>query len=180
MNKDIESIIVTSEEIAEICKRLGQRITNDYKGKEIVLIGLLNGSVPFMASLMMEIDLPIQTEYMQASSYHGGTSSSMLVQIKKDLDYNISGKDVLIVEDIVDTGATLQAIIELLNNRGAKSVEIACLLDKPTGRKVQGINPKYIGTEVGNQFVVGFGLDYDERYRNLKYVGILKQEVYKK
>lgn len=178
MENDIKRIIFTNEEIMEACSVMAKNITNDYKDtSDLVLIGLLKGSVPFMGDLMKCIDLKLTVEYMDVSSYHGTMSSSGEVKIIKDLDTPISGKDVLIVEDIIDTGRTLKTVIKLLEDRGANSVKVVTLVDKPTGRVVD-LEPDYVGLSVGNEFIVGYGLDYNELYRNLDYIGVLKEEVY--
>jgi hypoxanthine phosphoribosyltransferase len=178
MHKDIARILVSETEIDQICTMMGERIKNDYFDKKPLVIGLLKGCVPFMSDLAKKMDFMFEMDYMSVSSYHGGIASSGDVKIKKDLDVSVSGRDVLIVEDIVDTANTIVTIVELLKHRGAKSVEIATLLDKPEGR-VRPYTPKYIGVSIPKEFVVGYGLDYDEFYRNLPYVGILKPEVYK-
>lgn len=178
MHKDIKKVIFESDEILSTCERLGKEITNDYKDcDDLVLIGLLKGSVPFIGDLMKKIDVNLTVEYMDVSSYHGTTQSSGEVKIIKDLDTPINGKDVLIVEDIIDTGRTLKTVIALLEQRGANSVKVVTLVDKPVGRVVE-LESDYVGLEVGNEFIVGYGLDYNELYRNLEYIGILKEEVY--
>jgi hypoxanthine phosphoribosyltransferase/bifunctional protein TilS/HprT len=179
LEHDIERIMVSETQIHEICTRLGQRITQDYAGKKPLIIGLLKGCMPFMAELIKHIDLYCEIELMGVSSYRGGISSSSDIKITKDLEVSVEKRDVLIAEDIVDTGKTLDVITKLLYHRGASTVEVVTLLDKPEGRVVPFV-PKYIGTVIPKAFVVGFGLDYDEMYRNLPYVGILKPEVYKK
>lgn len=177
MHNDIQNILVSEFEIQEICKSMGKQITEDYRGKSPLLIGLLKGCVPFMADLSRSIDLKFELAYMSVSSYHGGIASSGDVKIKMDLDISVKDRDVLIVEDIVDTANTIVTILELLKHRGARSVKIATLLDKPAGR-VREYQPDYVGRVIPKAFVVGYGLDYDEFYRNLPYVGILKPEVY--
>jgi hypoxanthine phosphoribosyltransferase len=177
MHKDIAEILVSEQEIKQICKTLGQQITKDYLGKRPILVGLLKGCIPFMSDLAREIDLYVDMEFMAVSSYHGGIASSGDVKIRKDLDIPISGRDVIIVEDIVDTANTIVTIMNLFKHRGAKSVNIVTLLDKPAGR-LHTFVPKYIGKTIPKAFVVGYGLDYEEVYRNLPYVGILKPEVY--
>jgi len=179
LEKDILKVLVSEKQIDDICKRLGKQITFDYADKKPVIVGLLKGCMPFMASLIKEIDLYCEIELMGVSSYHGGISSSSDVKITKDLEISVSGRHILITEDIVDTGKTLDVISKLLLHRGAASVEVVTLLDKPAGRTVP-FAPKYIGVTIPKEFVVGFGLDYDEYYRNLPYVGVLKPEVYKK
>jgi hypoxanthine phosphoribosyltransferase len=178
MHKDIAEILVSEQDIDAICKDLGAKITNDYAGTRPVLVGLLKGCVPFMSDLAKHIDLYVDIDYMSVSSYHGGISSSGDVKIKKDLDIPVSGRDILIVEDIVDTANTIVTIMKLFEHRGAKSVKICTLLDKPGGRQHHFI-PDYIGKTIPKAFVVGYGLDYDELYRNLPYVGILKPEIYR-
>ncbi|MBI9010404.1 MAG: hypoxanthine phosphoribosyltransferase [Tenericutes bacterium] len=179
LEKDIKKVLVSEEEIKIISARLGKQITEDYKGKKPLVIGLLKGCMPFMTELMKHIDLYMEIELMGVQSYHGGTASTGDVKITRDLDIPVKGRDVLIAEDIVDTAKTISVISKLLKYRGAKSVEVVTLLDKPAGRVVE-FNPKYVGTIIPKEFVVGFGLDYDEMYRNLPYVGVLKEEVYKK
>lgn len=179
MHNDIERIIFSEQEIGEAVCKLGKQITEDYANREneLVLLGLLKGSVPFIGDLMKQIELYLSVEFMDVSSYHGTTQSSGEVKIIKDLDTPIANKDVLIVEDIVDTGKTLKTVIALLEQRGAASVRVVTLVDKPSGRKVE-LEADYAGLIVGNEFIVGYGLDYDEKYRNLNYIGILKEEVY--
>lgn len=179
LEKDIKKVLVSEEEIKKICVRLGKQLTEDYQGKTPVVIGLLKGCMPFMGELIKHIDLYMEIELMGVKSYHGGITSTGDVKITKDLDKSIEGRHVIIAEDIVDTAKTLSVITELLKHRGAASVEVCTLLDKPAGRKVE-FTPKYVGTDVPNEFVVGYGLDYDELYRNLPYVGVLKEEVYTK
>ncbi len=179
MHQDIEEILVSEAEISEICITLGKQIAIDYQDKKPLLVGLLNGCVPFMSHLVKRIEIPLEMQFMAVSSYHGGIKSSGDVKIKYDLEHSVSGRDVLIVEDIVDTGATLKTITELFKHRGAKSIKVVTLLDKPSGRKVEFI-PDYIGKTIPKKFVVGFGLDYNEFYRNLPYVGVLKPSVYSK
>ncbi len=179
LDKDIKKVLVSETEIQGICKRLGAEITKDYSGKKPLMIGLLKGCMPFMTELMKNIDLYMEIELMGVQSYHGGTASTGDVKITRDLDIPVKGRDILIAEDIVDTAKTINVITKLLKYRGANSVEVVTLLDKPAGRVVD-FEPKYIGTTIPKEFVVGFGLDYDEMYRNLPYVGVLKEEVYTK
>lgn len=179
MHHDIADILVSEKQIDQICETLGQQITKDYKDKQPLLVGLLKGCVPFLSDLSKKIELPVEIAYMSVSSYHGGISSSGDVKIKMDLDFPLTGRNVLIVEDIVDTGKTLDTIVKLFKHRGASSVKVVTLLDKPEGRVVPFI-PDYIGQTIPKAFVVGYGLDYNEFYRNLPYVGILKPEVYSK
>lgn len=177
MNKDIKEMLISHDEIIARCKEIAEEINRDYEGKKPILLGILKGSIPFMAELLKGISIYAQTEYMVISTYHGGTTSSGEVQILKDLDVSVLNRDIIIIEDIIDSGITLQAVISLLMHRGARSVEVATMLSKKVARLVD-IKPKYIGFEVENKFVVGFGLDYDELYRNLPYIGVLKEEVY--
>lgn len=179
LDKDIKKILVSEEAIVSKSKELGQLLTEDYGDKTPLLVGILKGSIPFMAELMKHIDTHIETDYMIVSSYHGGTESSGTVKIIKDLDSSVAGRHIIFVEDIIDTGRTLKELKELFALRQAASIKIVTLLDKPEGRVVD-IKPDYTGFTIPNEFVVGFGLDYDERYRNLPYVGVLKEEVYTK
>ncbi|HFI2447483.1 TPA: hypoxanthine phosphoribosyltransferase [Streptococcus suis] len=179
LDKDIKKILVSEEEIVAKCKELGQILANDYADKNPILVGILKGSIPFMAELMKHIDAHIETDYMVVSSYHGGTESSGTVKIIKDLDNSVAGRHIIFVEDIIDTGRTLKELKELFAFRQAASIKIATLLDKPEGRVVE-IEPDYTCFTIPNEFVVGFGLDYNENYRNLPYVGVLKEEVYTK
>lgn len=179
MHRDIAEILVSEKDIDTICQRLGAKITSDYQHQHPLLVGLLKGCVPFLSDLAKKIDLPVEIAYMSVSSYHGGISSSGDVKIKMDLDFPLTGRNVLIVEDIVDTGKTLDTIVKLFKHRGAASVKVVTLLDKPEGRVVP-FEPDYIGETIPKAFVVGYGLDYDEQYRNLPYVGILKPKVYSK
>lgn len=179
MHSDIKEILISKEQIEKKAIELGQQLNADYGGKQPILLGLLKGSIPFMGDLMKVMDIPAQIEFMDVSSYHGGVASSGQVKILKDLDVPVEGRHVLVVEDIVDTGFTLKKIIELLKHRGAASVEVVTMLDKPEGRVVE-MQAKYVGFTIPKAFVVGYGLDYDEFYRNLPYVGILKEQVYMK
>lgn len=178
LDNDIEKVLVSAEEIKEIAEKMGKQLSDDYRGQFPLVIGLLKGCVPFMGMLVTEMDIHVELAFMDVSSYHGGIESSGDVKISKDLDISVSGRDIIIAEDIVDTGRTIKVIIELLKYRGAKSVKIATLLDKPAGRVVE-LSPEYVGKVIPKEFVVGFGLDFNEKYRNLPYVGVLKQSVYK-
>ncbi|HGA1470047.1 TPA: hypoxanthine phosphoribosyltransferase [Streptococcus suis] len=179
LDKDIKKILVSEEEIVAKCKELGQILATDYADKNPILVGILKGSIPFMAELMKHIYAHVETDYMVVSSYHGGTESCGTVKIIKDLDNSVAGRYIIFVEDIIDTGRTLKELKELFALRQAASIKIATLLDKPEGRVVE-IEPDYTCFTIPNEFVVGFGLDYDENYRNLPYVGVLKEEVYTK
>lgn len=176
MHSDIKEILISKQQIEEKALELGKQLNEAYAEKKPILLGLLKGSIPFMGDLMKVLDIPAQIEFMDVSSYHGATSSGQ-VKILKDLDTSVEGRHVLIVEDIVDTGFTLTKVIELLKHRGAASVEVVTMLDKPEGRVVK-MDAKYVGFTIPKAFVVGYGLDYDELYRNLPYVGILDERVY--
>ena len=177
MNRDIQSVLYSEQQIAQTVQRLGSQISADYDGKNLLLVSVLKGAVVFMTDLMRTITIPCVIDFMATSSYGAGTKSSGVVRILKDLDINLAGYDVLIVEDILDSGRTLQYIVELLRGRHPNSVRICTLFDKPEGRQVP-IYADYVGLPVPNAFIVGYGLDYNERYRNLPYIGILKPEVY--
>ncbi len=179
LSKDIERVLVSTEEINEIAKRLGKQITEEYNDKFPIVVGLLKGCMPFMGKLITEIDCHIELGFMDVSSYHGGIESSGDIKIKKDLDIPVQDRHVILAEDIVDTGRTIKVVMDLLKYRGAASVSVVTLLDKPEGRTVT-LDPEYIGVTIPKEFVVGYGLDYEEKYRNLPYVGILKKEVYSK
>ena len=179
MNDFIEEVLLSNEEIVRIAKELGKQISKDYEGKKPLLVGLLKGSVPFMAELMKHIDIEMEIDFMKASSYVG-TQSSGTVVISKDTAVSVEGRHVVIIEDIVDSGLTITEVRKVLLARGALSVTVATLLDKPEGRTVKNLVPEYVGAEIPAKFVVGFGLDYDELYRNLPYVGVLKRSVYEK
>ena len=179
LEQDIKKVLVSHEEIVTAAKKLGQQLTADYQGKKPIFVGILKGSVPFMAELIKHVDTDIELDFMLVSSYHGGTTSSGVINIIKDIDKDITGRDILFVEDIIDTGQTLKNLCNLFKERNAASVKIATLLDKPEGRIVD-IEADYTCFTIPNEFVVGYGLDYDEYYRNLPYVGVLKEEVYTK
>lgn len=166
-------VLITEEQIKTRVKELGQEITEVYRGKNLCVVGILKGSVVFLADLIREIKLPLQIDFMAVSSYGKSTHSSGVVRILKDLDSDIGGKDLLIVEDIVDTGLTLSYLVENLLSREPASLRICTFLDKPSRRKSQ-INPDYNGYEIPDEFVVGYGLDFDEQYRNLPYIGVLE------
>lgn len=178
MENFIKEVLVTEEDISKRIKELGQVITEDYKDKDLVVIGILKGAVIFMSELVQHIELPIIMDFMAVSSYGKSTISTGEVRIIKDLDFSVEEKDILIVEDIIDTGLTLNYLTEILKKRGASSVKICTLLDKPERRSVE-VKVDYLGFEIPDEFVVGYGLDYAEQYRNLPYVGALKEEVYK-
>lgn len=177
LNNDISKVLVSEEELKKINQRLGAQITEDFKDKNLLVVGILKGSIYFMTDLTRYIDLPLKIDFLAVSSYGSGTKSSGAVKIEKDIDINLEGCDILIVEDILDSGRTLNYVCELLRSRGPKSISIATLLDKPE-RRVVDLTPDYVGCDVPNEFVVGYGLDYDQKYRNLSYIGALKREIY--
>lgn len=180
LDRDIDHILVTEEQLKAKVHELGAQITRDYAGRDLLLVSILKGSVVFMADLMRAIQMPCGIDFMVVSSYGGAnTTSTGLVKIVKDLDQDLSGKDLLIVEDILDTGITLSHLVPMLKLRNPASVRLCTILSKPSRRKAD-IEPDYLGFEVPDEFVVGYGLDYDEKYRNLPYVGVLKPEVYSK
>ena len=180
MHQDIDHILVSEEQLQAKVAELGARISADYEGRDLLLVSILKGAVVFMADLMRAVTIPCGIDFMVVSSYGGAnTSSTGLVKIIKDLDQDLSGKDVLIVEDILDTGITLSHLMPMLQMRRPRSLRLCTILSKPSRRKAD-IEPDYCGVEVPDEFVVGYGLDYDEKYRNLPYVGVLKPEVYSK
>ena len=173
---DIKEVLYSEEEIRAKVKELGERITEDYKGKKLFLLGILKGCVPFMADIMRSIDLELEYDFMDVSSYQG-TRSMGEVRILKDISTSIVDKDILIVEDIIDTGVTLSYLTKILKSRGARSIEIVTMLSKPSRRKVE-LPVKYNGYEIDDHFVIGYGMDYNERFRGLPYIGILDESVY--
>ena len=178
MHDDIQTILVTEEQLQAKVAQLGARISQDYAGKDLLLVSILKGAVVFMADLMRAVTIPCSIDFMVVSSYGGtNTESTGLVKIVKDLDADLSGREVLIVEDVLDTGVTLSNLVPMLRMRHPNSVKICAILDKPARRKTS-ITADYRGFEVPDAFVVGYGLDYDEKYRNLPFVGVLKPEVY--
>ena len=177
MNDDILRVLYSEEELEAKCAELGAQISKDYEGKNLLLVSVLKGAVVFMTDLMRHITVPCAIDFMVVSSYGSGVKTSGVVKIVKDLDTDLTGKDLLIVEDILDTGMTLSYLKQLLQDRNPSSIRIATLLDKPERRRA-AIRADYIGYQVPDEFVVGYGLDYDEKYRNLPYVGILKPSVY--
>lgn len=176
MHNDVKKILISQDQIVERSKELAEKLNEEFKGERLVLVALLNGSVPFLAELMKHIKLDVEIDFMDISSYRGGTTSGE-VRILKDLTRPIIDKNVIIVEDIVDTGKTLKIVKNILENRGPKKIKIMTLLDKPEGRVVE-MEVDYVGFTIPNEFVIGFGLDYDELYRNLPYIGILREERY--
>ncbi|USK61873.1 hypoxanthine phosphoribosyltransferase [Peribacillus asahii] len=177
MKNDIEKVLITEEELQSKIKELAVQLENDYEDKFPLAVGVLKGALPFMSDLLKRMDTHLEMDFMDVSSYGNSTVSSGEVKIVKDLNASVEGRDVLIIEDIIDSGLTLSYLAELFRYRKAKSVRIVTLLDKPTGRKVD-IKPDYAGFIVPDAFVVGYGLDYAERYRNLPYIGVLKPEIY--
>ena len=177
MLNDVESVLLSVEELAKRIEEIGAEITADYAGKEILMIGVLRGAVVFMADLARAIKVPVAIDFMAVSSYGAGTSSSGVVRILKDLDVSIEGKHVLVVEDIIDSGLTLNYLLDNLKSRKPASLKLCTLLNKPERRKVK-VNIDYNGFNVPDYFVVGYGLDYAEKYRNLPFIGVLKPAVY--
>lgn len=180
MLNDIEKVLLSEDELKKIVEDLGAKITEDYKGKKLVVVSVLKGSVVFMADLMRAIKIPCSIDFMAVSSYGSGTKTSGVVKIIKDLDSEVvCGSDLLIVEDILDSGVTLEYLMKVLSARNPNSIRICTLLDKPERRRAN-IKADYSGAQIPDAFVVGYGLDYDEKYRNLPFVGILKPAVYEK
>ena len=179
MHKDIEKILYTEEELARRVKELGAQIAADYAGRQPMLISVLRGSYIFMADLTRAIDLDVTVDFMAVSSYGAGTVSSGQVEIKKDLSDSIEGRDLIIVEDILDSGNTLYYLMDVLRARKPASIRICALMDKPE-RRTKPISADYVGFTIPDAFIVGYGLDYAERYRNLPYVGVLRPSVYDK
>lgn len=180
MINDIEKVLLSEEDLKAIVERLGKEISNDYKDKKLVLVSVLKGSVMFMADLMRAITIPCVIDFMSVSSYGAGTQTSGVVKIIKDLDAEVvNGADLLIVEDILDSGVTLEYLMKILSVRNPNSIKICTLLDKPERRKAN-VFADYAGAQIPDAFVVGYGLDYDEKYRNLPFVGALKPAVYEK
>jgi hypoxanthine phosphoribosyltransferase len=177
VHDDLTEILITEEQIRSRIAELSRTVEADYAGKDVLLIGVLKGAVMVMADLSRELRIPVTMDWMAVSSYGSGTASSGVVRILKDLDTDLSGKTVLIVEDIIDSGLTLSWLLSNLRSRGPESIEIFTLLRKPEAARVD-IDVKYVGFDIPNQFVVGYGLDYAERYRNLRGVGILAPAVY--
>lgn len=177
MMQDIERILVSEEEIHARVKEVGAQLSADYAGKKPIFVGVLKGVVPFFAEMMRAVQIPCQMDFMSVTSFEGGTESTGKLTFRKDIDHNIEGRHVVILEDILDSGSTLKYIKELFLKRNPASVKICTLLDKPSGRKVE-IEPDYACFTIPGAFVVGFGLDYEDYYRNLPFVGVLKPSVY--
>lgn len=178
MLDDIKDVLFSEEQMHEMIKRMGEEITRDYAGKNLLLVSILKGSVIVMADLMREIKAHAEIDFMAVSSYGSDTKTSGTVRIIKDLDRDIAGYDVLIVEDILDSGKTLSYLMEILSARNPNSIKICTLFDKPHRREVKDIAADYVGGTVPDEFIVGYGLDYNQKYRNLPFVGILKERVY--
>ena len=179
MKDDIQKVLITEEEIQAKVKELGGLLTKEYEGRFPLAVGVLKGAMPFMADLLKHIDTYLEMDFMDVSSYGNATVSSGEVKIVKDLNTSVEGRDILIIEDIIDSGLTLSYLVDLFRYRKANSIKIVTLLDKPSGRKAD-IQADYTGFTVPDEFVVGYGLDYAEKYRNLTFIGVLKPEVYQK
>lgn len=177
MKDDISEILYSERQLAEMVERIGRQVSRDYEGKNLMLVSVLKGSLIFMADLMRAITVPCSIDFLSVSSYGSGTTTSGEVRILKDLDASLEGKDVLVVEDILDSGVTLSFLLGNLSARRPASIRLCTLLDKPERRRVD-IRPDYVGAQVPDKFIVGYGLDYAERYRNLPYIGVLKPEIY--
>jgi len=177
LHPDIKEVLYSEEEISAVVKDLGAQLTKEYEGKNPLVIGVLKGAVMFMTDLSRAMDCDLELDFMDVSSYGAGMESSGDVKILKDLDTTVDGRDLLIVEDIIDTGRTLSYLIEIFKYRKAKSIKVVTLMDKKE-RRVVDLEADYIGINVPNEFVVGYGLDFNEKYRNLPYIGVLKTEVY--
>lgn len=179
MKDDIAKILITEEQIQEKCREFGAKLTEEYRGRFPLVVGVLKGAMPFMSDLLKHIDTYVEMDFLDVSSYGKGIVSSGEVKIVKDLDTSVEGRDIILVEDIIDSGLTLSYLVKLFHYRKAKSVKVVTLLNKPEGRKVDLV-PDMVGFNVPNEFVVGYGLDYAERYRNLPYIGVLKPEIYER
>ncbi|HEX3015534.1 MAG TPA: hypoxanthine phosphoribosyltransferase [Desulfobacteria bacterium] len=177
MESAIDRVLFTAEELEAKVTELGEQISKDYQGQQLLVVGILKGAIIFMSDLVRKIKTPLTLDFMAVSSYGASTESSGVVRIMKDLERSIDNYHILIVEDIVDTGLTLKYLLENLRTRGPKSVKVCTLLDKPGRRKVD-VHPDYNGFSIPDEFVVGYGLDYDEQFRHLPYIGILKPEIY--
>ncbi len=177
LSSDFTEVVATEAQLTEALDRIAEQVRADYEGKELLLVGVLKGAVMVMADLSRRLDPAVEMDWMAVSSYGSGTKSSGVVRILKDLDADLTGRHVLIVEDIIDTGITLSWLLANLRSRGAASVEVAAMLRKPDASKVS-VDVKYVGIDIPNKFVVGYGLDYAERYRTLPYVAVLAPHVY--
>ena len=177
MKDDMEYVLFTQEQIEKRVGELGEKIAADYRGKDLLVVGILKGAAVFVMDLVRHLDIPLQYDFMSVSSYGQGTTSSGVVKIRKDLDKGIEGRHVLICEDIIDSGITMSHLLKLLAERGPASLRLCALLSKPSRRQAE-VAIDYCGWEIPDAFVVGYGLDYAEKYRNLPYVGVLKPEIY--
>lgn len=177
MHNDIKEVLITEEDIENKCKEIGAQLTKEYEGKFPLAVGVLKGALPFMSDVLRHIETHLEMDFMDVSSYGNEMRSSGEVKIVKDLDSHVAGRDILIIEDIIDSGLTLSYLVNLFKYRKANSVKIVTLLDKPSGRDA-AIEADIIGFQVPDEFVVGYGLDYNQKYRNLPYIGVLKPEVY--
>lgn len=179
LEENIERVLLSEEQIQNRIVEIAEQINKDYEGKSLIMIGILRGAVMFFTDLAKKLTIPVKMDFMAVSSYSGGTRTSGVVRMVHDLAENIEGKDVLIVEDIVDSGLTLSYLVENLKLRKPNSIKICCLLDKPYQR-TRKITTDYVGFEIADEFVIGYGLDYEEYYRNIPYIGVLKPETYSK
>jgi hypoxanthine phosphoribosyltransferase len=177
LHQDIDHVLISEEQIQACVRDLGARISEDYRGRDLTLVCVLKGGIVFLADLIRAISVPLSLDFMATSSYGFSTESSGVVRILKDLDMNIEGKNILVVEDIIDTGHTLNYLMRILRERRPSSLRMCTLLNKPSRREVE-ITLDYLGFDIPNEFVVGYGLDFNENYRNLPYIGVLKPELY--
>ncbi len=177
MHDDIKQVLFSEQEIHDIVTRVGKQISEDYADKNLFMVSVLKGSLMFMSDLMRAIEVPCEIDFMAVSSYGAGTTTTGAVRILKDLDSSLEGKDILVVEDILDSGVTLSYLLKHLSSRNPNSIRLCTMLDKPERRKMP-IQADYVGTTVPDEFIVGYGLDYAEKYRNLPYIGVLKPEIY--
>lgn len=179
MHKDVERILVSEEEINLAVERIAGNLNKDLNGEPLLVIIILKGSTPFAMDLIRKLDMPVKLDFMQVSSYGKSTESAGFINIKRDIEQDVAGKNILIVEDIIDSGNTLFKLKSLFESRNAKSVRICTMLDKPS-RRVVDVDVDYVGYEIPDEFAIGYGLDYNEDYRNLPYIGVLKRCVYEK
>mmetsp|Transcript_6037 Transcript_6037/g.10382 ORF Transcript_6037/g.10382 Transcript_6037/m.10382 type:complete len:196 (+) Transcript_6037:50-637(+) len=177
LENDVAQTLFTAEQLNAKCAELGQVLSKDYGGQVPLLVGVLNGAMVFMSDLLKQVSIPVEVDTISVASYGQGATSGEL-RFRKDVDSDVNGRHVIFIEDIVDTGKTLKKVLEVFSSRGAASVQICALLDKKARREVEGLDLKYVGFECPDEFVVGYGIDYAERYRNLAYVGALKRSVY--
>lgn len=177
MDNDIERVLYSVQDIQEACKRLGTQMAEEYKDKNPLIVGVLKGAALFMTDVIRQMDILAELDFIDVSSYHGGTESSGEVKLEHDLSIDVAGRDIIIIEDIIDSGRSLKFMLDLLKERHVNSIKVCTLLDKPSGRVVEA-KADYVGFIVPNEFVVGYGLDYRDQYRNLPYVGVLKPAIY--